>query len=190
MRVSVLPMLLCTLLASCGREVAVSDPEVRGGGEYISALAALVRNSSRVVVTEHSSEFDLFDIETGKSGLKEPLVYATRVFSEPERKFFYSTIEGLDPKTQDAFPACVPEVHHTFYFYSGTNLIETIPVCFSCGQVLWSNAGATPPWSLYAGLAKVVESVGLSPERNWDDVARDAQKNARSNTSLERTRGR
>jgi len=143
-----------------------------GGTEYKEALLGLLSRTDRIVATEHSSEFDLYDPETGESGVPKTIIYGTHELTAAEIEYFTATIKSLDPTTQDAFAACVPEVHHTFRFYSGQRLIDTMDICFECGEVLWSGTGATPPWSLYSGLAKVVKHIGFTPDRDWPAVAR------------------
>jgi hypothetical protein len=183
------------LVASCDQTGSTrgepSMPTENGSGiQYKEALASLIRRSDRIVVSEHSDEFDLFDQETEKSALPEQVVYATHVMSESERQFFLATVVALDPKTQDAFPACIPEVHHTIRFFSGQELEDTMDICFQCGQVIWPSTKATPPWSLYVGLSKVIKASGLSPERDWQAAASAELAKMRSNKSLERTRGK
>lgn len=163
---------LLLLLAACG-DVNQLDGTERGGGlEYRQAFAKLIRDADSIIATEHSSELDLYDFEASKSEIPEQIVYATRELSEAQRKFFLETIESLDPKTQDEFAACVPIVHHTFKFYQHDELVDTVDVCFQCGQVEWSGTEATPPSALYTGLAAVVEHIGLSPTRDWPLLAR------------------
>ena len=164
------------------------DEHENDGAIYKTAMADLIRQSDRIVASEHSDEFDLYDVEAEKSELDKQLVYGEQELSDQQKAFFLATIESLDPKTQDAFPACVPAVHHSFRFYSRGALVDTVDICFECGQVLWEGTSAYPPWSLSSGLAKIVTRVGFSPERDWPAVARQHLMNSRSNTSLERTR--
>jgi hypothetical protein len=146
------------------------------GARYKEALASLIRRSDRIVVIEHSSRYDLYDVETEKYLISDEITYDERTLTKGQRDFFLVTIKALDPETQEGFSGCIPVVHHTFYFYVGDQLQDTLGVCFQCNQVLWSGTKAVPPWSLYTGLAKVLVEFGLSPRRDWSKVAREALK--------------
>jgi hypothetical protein len=163
MRTRTLSLLLLLLIAGC---------EAGGGRQYIDDLSAMIRRSDRIVVTEHSSSLDAYDFESETSPLPEQVVYATRELSQAQRQKFLHTIENLAPAIQDAFPACVPEIHHTVHFYSHGELISKMEICFECGQVIWNATKATPPWALYSGLASFIEDIGLEPERDWDALAK------------------
>jgi hypothetical protein len=177
-RIAIAIAVLLPFLAGCGSktgDIPGGENLARdygGGPEYKQALLALLRRSNRIVVSEHSSEFDLFDSETGESKIPKTIIYGTHELTGAEAEYFNATIQALDTKTQDAFSACVPAVHHTIRFYSGQQLIDTMEICFECSQVLWSGTRATPPWSLYSGLAEVIERVGFTPDRDWPKVAR------------------
>lgn len=169
-------VVVVTMIACSGRN---ADEPANDGAAYKRAMANLIRQSDRIVATEHSDQIDLPNEDAEKFGIHEQLIYGERELSAQQRTFFLATIESLDPKTQDAFAACVPAVRHSFRFYSGGRLVDTVDICFECGQVLWGGTRAVPPWSLYSGLAKVVEHVGFSPERDWPAVARQHLKGSR-----------
>lgn len=178
MRIAIVIAILLPVLAGCSPSNAETPGSEDWAGdqaeglEYKRALLALLLRSNRIVASEHSSEFDLFDAQTGESMIPETIIYGIHEFSEADVKYFIATVQSLDPTTQDAFSACVPVVHHTIRFYSGERLIDTMEICFECSQVLWSGTRATPPWSLYSGLAKVVSHVGFTPDRDWPKVAK------------------
>jgi len=157
-------------------DVVIDFAPKADGAKYKEALASLIRLSDRIVVTEHSSLYDLYDVETEKYLISDEITYDERTLSNDQRDFFLVTIKALDPTTQDGFSSCIPVVHHTFYFYVGDKLQDTLGVCFQCNQVIWSGTKAVPPWSLYTGLAKVLVELGLSPRRDWQKIARDALK--------------
>ncbi len=83
--------------------VVACGGDVHGGFGYKNDLANLIRQSDRIVATEHSDEFDLFDVEKEKSQIEGQIVYGEREFSTQQRAYFLATIESLDPETQDAF---------------------------------------------------------------------------------------
>lgn len=171
---SALALILLLPLSAAGDGVDPLGGAERGGGlEYRQALAQLIRDADRIVATEHSNELDLYDFKASKSAIPGQIIYATRELSADQRKFFLRTIESLDPTTQDEFAGCVPVVHHTLNFYRRSELVDTVDICFECGQVEWSGTDATPPAALYSGLARVVKHIGLSPSRNWKQLARE-----------------
>ena len=142
------------------------------GLAYRDALAGMIRRADRIVVTEHSYLYDAYDADAGKSLIPSEVVYGSHQLSPAQKDFFQSTIDGLDPTTQDAFAACVFEPHHRIEFYAGGERISTMANCFKCSQVKWDATSATPPWSLYPGLAALVEEAGFSPKRDWAALAR------------------
>ena len=165
-RTALLLALLC--IASCGSSDGSGD-----GRRYLNDLTTLIQRSEQIVFTEHSSGFDAFDEKNETSLVPDEIVYRTRELSPAQKKMFLRTMQNLDPKDQDAFPACVPEIHHTVRFYAGRKLISTMGICFECGQVDWDGTKArVPPQMLYSGLASVVNHIGLESERNWAALAR------------------
>jgi hypothetical protein len=169
-------LLSASASAAASDEVVLDFAPAADGAKYKEALVALIRKSDRIVVTEHSDPFDLFDAVAGESKIAEPIVYGERELTLAQQEFFSTTIERLDPKTQDAFSSCIPSVHHTFYFYGNDQLIDKIDVCFQCSQVIWRSTRVVPPWSLYPGLKRVLVELGLQPKRDWPKLARDSLK--------------
>ena len=157
-----LAFLLMTLCA-CSRT---------GSSAYLTALEDAIRSADRIVIAEHSSPVDLYDAAAGKPLAHKEFVYRTVELNDSQRSQFLKLIEGLDPKEQDAFPACIFEGHHTVRFYAGAKLVSSLQVCFECGQVEWPVTNATPPWSLVPGLEKVIRNAGLQPKRDWAELAR------------------
>jgi hypothetical protein len=155
-------LLVLFLLAGC---------ESGGGRQYIDDLSATIRRSDRIVVTEHSSWLDAYDIKSQTSPVPDKLVYGTRELSQAQRQKFLDTIRNLDPTTQDAFTGCVERFHHTVQFHANGKLISEMEICFECGQVTWLATRATPPWALYSGLASFIEDIGFKTERDWDALA-------------------
>lgn len=142
------------------------------GLEYRKALAGLIRRADRIVVTEHSYLYDAYDADAGKSLIPNEVVYGRHPLSPSQRDFFQSLVDGLDPTTQDAFAACIFEPHHRIEFYAAGERISTMAICFKCSQVKWDATSAIPPWSLYSGLAALMEEVGFSSERDWVALAK------------------
>lgn len=179
MRKIIAPALLVLLVCSCtpspsptGASTRSTQSEDQEGRAYQEALAETIHRSDRIVVTEHSFQYDAYDTDTGKSLIRNEIVYGTRELDASQADLLLSTVKGLDPKTQDAFPACIFAPHHTVRFYAASKLISTMEICFECGQVKWDATRATPPWSLYAGLATFIKGIGFSPERDWSALAK------------------
>lgn len=106
-----------------------------------------------------------------------PILYGSSEMDSRQKVFFRSTIQSLDPRTQDAFAACIFEPHHTIRFYASGELLSTMEICFQCSQVQWDmEAQTVPPWALYPGLAKVVGNAGFKAERDWGSVLRERGK--------------
>ena len=148
------------------------EPQPNGGREYRDALSAMIRGSDRIIVTEHSWAYDLLEPNSMASLIPEEIVYGTRDLSPAQKAMFLNSIERLDPTTQDSFPGCVAEVHHTIRFFAHGSLVSRMDICFHCGQVDWDGTTATPPWSLYSALSFVVKQIGFEPERDWTELAK------------------
>jgi hypothetical protein len=160
-----------TALATLAVIAAGCTREPQAGGRYLATLSDAIRGADRIVITEHSYPLDAYDADKGKSLLPESIIYKTVELSPMQKAAFLSAIAPLDPRTQDAFPACIFEPHHTIHFHADGNLRSTLQVCFQCGQVEWDGSAETPPWSLYAGLGSAIRAVGLEPERDWRALA-------------------
>lgn len=147
---------------------ANTDPS---GSEYLIKLAGAIRRSDRIVLTEHSYLYDAYDSRAGKSLIPNEVVYGSRELGGDQADLFLSTVESLDPQTQNAVTACIFEPHHTLRFYAEGELVSTMDICFKCSQVKWDATDLTPPWSLLSGLAATVKDAGFSPERDWAALA-------------------
>ena len=173
--------LLATALAACSGKTApdslsnsaamrevLADVE---GQRYIQALVSEIDSADRIVVTEHSFDYDAYDMENQRSLLDQPVIYATKELSQEQVAAFRSSLSALDPATQDAFAACIFEPHHTVTFYRSGQPQSAMRICFECAQVEWGATSITPPWSLYGGLREFVSSIGLQPDRDWRALA-------------------
>jgi hypothetical protein len=179
MRVIIAPVLLVLAICSCAPKSSPADALTqftqgidRNGRVYLGALAETIQRSDRISVTEHSYQYDAYHTEAGKSLIPNEIVYGTRELDASRKAIFLSTVNALDPKTQDAFAACIFEPHHTVRFYTAGKLTSTMEICFECGQVEWDGTKATPPWSLPSGLATFIKDIGFSPDRDWAILAK------------------
>ncbi|WP_374356392.1 hypothetical protein [Chitinimonas sp.] len=141
------------------------------GKQYLADLGNLIGKADRIVLVEHSSSYDLFQIQKGEQIPLEEIAYRRIQLTAQQKDRFQSMIMALPPETQNAFPACIIEAHHRIEFYQAGKKIDSMEVCFVCGQVEWGGTKATPPWALYGGLEGFVASVGLQPKREWASLA-------------------
>ncbi|WP_374354232.1 hypothetical protein [Chitinimonas sp.] len=168
MRLWAVVMAALIFLTGCFHgSVASSD-----GAKYIAELGEMIQRSDRIVVNEHSFELDAYDFAAHKSLLSHDVIYDSRELNRQQKALFLATVQQLKPETQDAFPACIFEPHHTVLFFSGVKLISTMKICFQCGQVKWDASTTTPPWALYSGLSGFISGIGLQPVRDWRALAR------------------
>ena len=100
-------------------------------------------------------------------------MYGTRELYVSQKEFLLSKVRSLDPKPQEWSSVCLFEPHHTMRFYAADKLTSTMEICFKRSQVEWTATKANPPGSLYSGLAQFIESIGLSPDRDWSALAKE-----------------
>jgi hypothetical protein len=179
-------LLTLATLAACTKPVATepAPPQRQAsrpaadveGRKYIAALVQAIRDADRIVVTEHSDPMDLFDGDAHESLIPDDVVYATRVLNAQQKSILIGILQGLDPATQDAFTACIPEQHHAIAFEGGKGPNTVMEICFQCGQIDWPGAVATQPWSLVGGLSTFVSTLGMQPKQDWSERAKAYQK--------------
>lgn len=171
LRIEPVRALAVVLCLSCAAALLGACADTKGGKRYLQDLDALIAQADRIEVVEHSSPFDLAPAANGELRQAKERVYRRIVLTPPQKARFQSTIGSLDSRTQDAFAACIPVSHHRIEFFAGGTLIDSMEVCFECGQVEWRGSSATPPSSLYGGLEAFVVSVGMQPKRDWRGLA-------------------
>jgi hypothetical protein len=81
--------------------------------------------------------------------------------SRSQKENLVGILLALPSAVQDAYPACNFNPHHTVRFYRRGKLESSMAICFECGQVQWEGTKKDPIWSLYGGLARFVESIGM-----------------------------
>lgn len=138
------------------------------GAAYIQQLVQQIESSDRIVVHEHSDFFEFMNAEhdVERSHYRE-IIYQTIELGEARKRKFINTIRNLDDVTQNAFPACIFVPHHRIEFYAHGKLQSSLEVCFQCGDVDWSAAHHTQPWSIYSGLSEFITGLGMHPKQNW-----------------------
>ena len=157
-------LLVCSLVLSCSSE----KKETGQGAAYKADLLKAIRQASKIVVTEHSSEMDF--VQTAQTVTQKERVYRTVTLTKSDRDNFINLIEKTPDETQQLFSACIFDPHHTIYFYTKGKLASKLDICFECGQQQWAGTKNTPPSSIYGSLAKFIQSTGLQPEREWLDL--------------------
>jgi hypothetical protein len=164
----------CALTAALGESPPESaEGTFRGDSDYLATLTQVVQKSDKIVITEHSCPHDALEPKTGKSLIAVEIVYDTRELNAPQRELFLPIVRTMDPKTQEWVTLCLFEPHHAIQFYSAGKLTSTMETCFKCGQVEWGATNAMPPELLLSSLARFIESIGLSPERDWHALAKE-----------------
>lgn len=159
-------------LASTSAASAPRTPPAVEGQQYLRMLAAEIRQSDRIFITEHAFTYDAFDGAKMKTRLPLPLIYATRELTGAQRDAFARTVGGLSPRPGKWLAMCLPEPHHTVTFYRNGIESSKMDICFGCGLTRWSATELTPPPALEAALGTMVTSVGLHPTLDWKALAR------------------
>ncbi|MES2041426.1 MAG: hypothetical protein V4495_26715 [Pseudomonadota bacterium] len=160
-------LLVCSLSFACSSEKSGNGE----GAAYKVDLINAIRQSSKIIVTEHSSELDF--IQAGQAATPKEKVYRTVTLTTRDRENFIAAIEHVSDKTQQAFSACVFDPHHTVYFYAQGKLSSKLDICFACSQQQWDATKHTPPADIHEGLAQFIKSVKLDTEREWANLVRN-----------------
>jgi uncharacterized protein with PIN domain len=142
------------------------------GELYKRDLLNTIKSSDTIIVTEHSDFIDFYDEKLTEQKEYIEKVYEKLELNALQRKLFFEHIQRVKNKTQDEFPACEPEIHHTIQFYRKGVLFSTLKICFECGQIEWDGSKYDPPLDIYNGLESFVKSIGLHPERDWEKLAK------------------
>ncbi|MFZ6874059.1 hypothetical protein ACO0LF_18535 [Undibacterium sp. Di27W] len=157
-------LLACSLLTSC----FFKKKDTAQGSAYKADLLQSIRQASKIVVTEHSSELDF--VVVGRSIPQKERVYRTVTLSQRHRDNFISIVEATPDETQQSFSGCLFDPHHTVYFYVQGKLASKLDICFACGQQQWNATKHTPPSFIIGSFSSFVKSIGLSPEREWAEL--------------------
>lgn len=162
---------------------SVGGEEDEGDGQaYLELLSDSIRRADRIVVTEHSSAFDV-DPNSGKPFTTEPFVYKTRELNRLQKVVFAKAVERVQIHTDNIFPHCIFDPHHSVYFYNGGKLLSRMQISFVCGQIEWSATDMTAPGSLQDRLQPFLRALGMEPNRDWPAVAKEHSK--RQNTAAQ-----
>ncbi|WP_157669794.1 hypothetical protein [Chitinibacter sp. GC72] len=161
--------LICLLFAVAAQLACTQGNE--SGQHYLNDFGKLITKAEHIEIVEHSSPLDLVDANTGIPSPSTEIIYKRIKLTDQQKNQFKSKIEALPPKTQNLFPSCIIVAHHRLEFYTAGMKIDSMEICFECGQVEWSGTKATPPLSLYSGLESFILSVGMQPKQDWASLA-------------------
>jgi len=171
--------LVLAVLATSGPVSSIAAKETgcifacpEDGPKYTGALLTAIQEADRIVVTEHSSPWDAYDVQANRSRIDTEIEYARVELTAEQRHRFSEILAKLDTKTQDWANGCMPEIHHTVRFYGKGAVASTMEICFTCDHVFWdAMEKVSPPGSIYDGLRKFVAAIGLHPKRDWTALA-------------------
>ena len=166
-------LISCLFFASCGSDI--SSPKHSDGKAYKDALISAIESADKITVTEHSSKLDLLDDPNSIQSVAEDIEYQVVSLDGASKKKFSALMHDMNEKTQNSFPGCIFQAHHTVRFFSGERVTSTMRICFECGQVQWDGASRVPPRALYSALSDFILSVGFKPKQDWRARARIAK---------------
>jgi len=170
-----LVLLQAFALAACSG-VLDTGSQLAGNADaspYKADLLSAISKADRIIVIEHSDRFDGMDAYVEGKADPQPLpivTYHKQEMSAAQRKIFATRIDAMPARAEEAAPACTFQHRHTFQFYSGATLISTMQICFQCGQLRWDGSSYNAPRNIYSELKKMVIEMGLTPERDWDQL--------------------
>jgi hypothetical protein len=169
-RFAFLLLIACLMLTSCDRLEAFRQTQAlaQAGRAYKASLLRVIQQSQKIVVTEHASSFE--------TGTEKPVVYVLRELSPGQIAQLAKIVDGLSPDARRGEPLCIFDGHHTMKFYRANAIPEQMDICFACGQIEWSGAAGKAPIALVDGLARFVETIGMSAKRDWAALAKEHAK--------------
>ena len=185
-------LLLAVLTASCdSRSVAkLEEPAVVEPAQarlaFTRDLVSTINRSEKIIFTEHSFRGDLIGGAANVYVVPDKIIYETRELTSIQKAAFISAIEEMDATLQEAMskeinifgPAeamapCMFAPHHTITFVAQDRTLSTMEVSFVCGRVEWDAYKSGTPNAFAAMLYKFVGFIGLHPDRDWEQLAKD-----------------
>ncbi|MES2041209.1 MAG: hypothetical protein V4495_25605 [Pseudomonadota bacterium] len=159
---------LCTCLSAIPAKASKLSDE---GAAYKRDLIKAIKQADKIVVTEHSDQYDFFEVKTHTFQQQEQLVYQTVILSPQDVVNFKRLVKAVPDRTQYVSAACIFVAHHTIKFYAQDELLSTLPICFKCGAQEWDGTKHAPPQEIVGGLRKFITAIGLHPEMKWRQLA-------------------
>jgi hypothetical protein len=139
--------------------------------QYRKDMVEAIDASTRIVVSEHSDEGDLFD---GYGSLIDSeIVYGEKTLTAKQTRQLRELALSMTHQESKWVDFCAFQPHHAIRFYVGDRLASTLQVCFVCGDVEWLGKEQGPA-SLVGQLRGFITAIGLHPDRNWRELAREA----------------
>lgn len=143
---------------------------------FIKNLSNLIGQSDRIVVTEHSNQFDLYDSEKGKSLIPIEIIYRTKDLSLWQTYLLKAMVISTSSKGSGLYSLCIFQPHHTIYFYENKQLLNKLDICFECGDVFLKNSKTSNRPTLISMLSFLIENVDFEPKRDWQTLAKTHNK--------------
>lgn len=140
--------------------------------EFIKSLNTLISKADRIVVTEHSNQYDLFDPESGRSLIPNDIIYRTKDLSSWQTYLLKAITMSLNSKGSGLYSFCMFQPHHTIYFYADNGLLNKLEICFECGDVVLNDVKTSSRPFLISVLTALIENVGFEPKRDWENLAK------------------
>ncbi len=162
---------LIFLLTSLQVTAGVVPSPAAEGALFQRALLTAIDQAIRVVVREHSDPMDFYAGGETLPDVPEK-TYVKVELTAIQKQRFASLLRTMSPVTQDAFPACIPEYHHTIEFIDKARRARKLKVCFRCGQLEFDGVQASPPASIYTTLSIFTQTIGMTPKRDWEKLSR------------------
>jgi len=155
--------LLCSLSLICCN---------RSGARYQDQLLKAIEQADAVVIVEHSDREDFFESESTDLADPPRYEYGRVNLDEGAIRQFSADVRNMAPATQDEWPACIFEAHHTILFYEGESVASTMRVCIKCAEVKWDGTKETNPKALITCLKPIITRAGFQTERDWPALAK------------------
>lgn len=167
---------ILVMLAACSPQqdpaLHNNDPEVN---QFKKDLKSLIGRADRIVVTEHSNQFDFWNENMKESDIPAPITYQTIALNKKQILLLHEMADSLGGDALGAPPACIFEPHHTITFFAKGSQISAMVICFECSQIQWDGTKSQPPQMLHRALAGFIKEIGLEPNRDWRSLAQKTQ---------------
>ncbi len=166
-------VLAATTISGCeGTSTSVEKGSSTGKDEiFIKNLRTLIGQADRIVVTEHSIPFDLYDTETSKSLIVNEIIYRTKDLNSWRRYLLKAMAISASSKGSGLKSFCIFQPHHTIHFYADKRLLNKLDICFECGDVSLAGTETSSRPLLISELSFLIENVGFEPKRDWKKLA-------------------
>lgn len=139
---------------------------------FIKNLSAAIKSSDRVVVTEHSNQFDFDQLDIRSTLDPQEVLYGTKDLSHWQTFLLKTIVTNASAEGSGLYSFCTFQPHHTIYFYKEKQLLNKLEICFECGDVLLPGTTTSSRPSLISLLSSFIEYIGFQPKRDWKSLAK------------------